>query len=328
MKNLIDKYRKDELTTAELSMLREKASAMTDAEIEEQISGSWFNDDIDTSSVKDELIDKKKKDIYSVIDRKQTGLPVFIRWAQIAAAILLPVSILFSLYFYRENHRIMSEEMFVTTGRAERASITLPDGSTVSLNSESRLGYFPKSYNKRKREISFSGEGYFQIFPDESIPFFVNAKGLQVKVLGTTFNLSVRENESTAQLALEEGKVLLVSTLNNKNAVLQKNQKAILEYATGDITVITDANIRDASAWKRDEMIFRNTELAEIIRRIEENYHVTIKTNPNCKDYLDDPFTGTLPADDLNEALKIIEYSYHLKTTINGKEITIEATKN
>jgi len=326
MKELIDKYRKDELTTEELSMLKKRVNAMTNEEIEQQLSDVWFNDDIDTSSINDELIERKKEDIYAVIGKKQSRISVFIRWSQIAAAILLPISILFSVYLYRENNSIMSKEMIVATGKTERASITLPDGSIVSLNSESRLGYLPKSYNKRKREISFSGEGHFQVFHNESIPFLINAKGLQVKVLGTTFNLSVRERNSTAELALEEGKVLLLSTRNNKSVILEKNQKAILEQSTGDITVITDKNIQDISAWRHGDMVFRNTELSQIIRMIEENYNVTIKVN--CKNCLSDPFTGTLPINNLNEALEIIEYSYHLKATIKGKEITIEANKN
>ena len=323
MKELIDKYRKDGLTPKELSKLRKKAGTMTDSEIEKYISDFWFNDSIDTSLVSYELIEKKKKDIDTVIDRKQFDLSKLIRWSQVAAAILLPVFIFFSVYSYRENRLIISEEMIVTTGKAERAGITLPDGSIVSLNSESRLGYLPKSYNKKERAISFSGEGHFQIFHNESTPFFINAKGLQVKVLGTTFNLFVREMSGTAVLSLEEGRVLLVSTRSNKNVILQKNQKAILEHSTGDITVITEENIQDVSAWRRGDMIFRNMELSQIIRIIEENYNVTIKAN--CEDYLSDLFTGTLPINDLNEALEIIEYSYHLKAIIKGKEITIEA---
>lgn len=324
MNELIDKYKHDILTPSELSELKKKINQMTDSEIEQSISDSWVKDDIDTSTVDDRLIAKTKEDIYAVIGRKKEArLSKLIRWSQIAAAILLPVFILFSVYFYRENNLIMSEEMVINTGRGERASITLPDGSVVSLNSDSRLGYLPRKYNKKEREISFSGEGYFQVFHNETTPFFINAKGLQVKVLGTTFNLSVRENDNTAELSLEEGKVLLVSMQSNKNVTLAKNQKAILNHLTGDITVITDENIQENSAWRRGDMIFRNTDLAEIINMIEENYNVTIKVN--CQEYLKDQFTGILPVNDLNEALEILEYSYHLKATIKGKEITIEA---
>ncbi|GHS91563.1 hypothetical protein FACS1894174_07040 [Bacteroidia bacterium] len=60
--------------------------------------------------------------------------------------------------------------MIVTTGKAERASITLPDGTVVALNTESQLEYHPKSYNKKERKINFSGEGYFQVYHNKEIP--------------------------------------------------------------------------------------------------------------------------------------------------------------
>ena len=69
-------------------------------------------------------------------------------------------------------------------------------------------------------------------------------------------------------------------------------------------------------------MIFRNTELLEVIRAIEENYNVKIQVD--CKDCLSDLFTGTLPANNLNEVLEIIERSYHLKSIITGKKIHLK----
>jgi ferric-dicitrate binding protein FerR (iron transport regulator) len=323
MDTLINKYKKDELTAEELVELKKLANSMTDEEIERQIHTSWMGDDIDTSSVDDSVEKRMKKNIESIISKKCSRISLLMRWSRIAAAILLPVSILCAIYFYRESNLILSQKMLVTTGKAERASITLPDGTSVSLNAESTLEYCIKSYNKKERKINFSGEGYFQVFHNEKIPFLINAKGLQVKVLGTVFNLSVREKNATAELALEEGCVLLLSTRNNQNVVLQKNQKAILNHSTGDITVIADKNISDVSAWMRGDMVFRNTELSQVIRSIEENYNMTIQVD--CKRCLSDSFTGTLPVNDLNEALEVLEHIYHLKAVITGKEIVIKS---
>jgi ferric-dicitrate binding protein FerR (iron transport regulator) len=323
MDSLIDKYRKDELKPEELLVLKKMEKSMTDEDIERQIHANWMDDDIDISSVDDGVEERMKNNIDAIIGKKHFRLSLLIRWSQIAAAILLPISILCAIYFYRENTLILSEEMFVTTGKAERASITLPDGTVVSLNVESALGYLPKSYNKKERKINFSGEGYFQVFHNKEIPFLVNVKGLQVKVLGTVFNLSVREKDMTAELALEEGSVSLLSTRNNQNVILLKNQKAILNQLTGDITVISNKNIKDISAWKRGDMVFRNTELRQIIRAIEENYNTAIKID--CTNCLSDLFTGTLPINDLNEVLDIIEHSYNLKVIYNGKEIIMKS---
>ena len=155
-----------------------------------------------------------------------------------------------------------------------------------------------------------------------NIPFLIDAQGLQVKVLGTKFNLLVRKTDRTAELALEEGRVSLLSTHTNKQVILNKNQKAILDYATGNITVIYDEHLKDISAWRRGDMVFRNTPLSQVIRTIEENYNVRIKIE--SEEYLNDPFTSTLPVSNLNEVLEVLERSYHLKAVINGKEIFLK----
>lgn len=129
--------------------------------------------------------------------------------------------------------------MIVCTARGERASVTLPDGTAVSLNSESRLAYFPKPITK-ERKISFDGEGYFQIDKNKEVPFIIDAQGLQVKVLGTTFNLLVRKDHKTAELALEEGSVWLGATQSHKNVILHPKQKAILDQSTGNIFIIAE----------------------------------------------------------------------------------------
>ena len=87
--------------------------------------------------------------------------------------------------------------------------------------------------------------------------------------------------------------------------ILKPDEKAILDQLTGNITVITDENIKNSSAWKRGDMIFRNTALSHILEAIEEHYNVSISVL--CEDCLVDKFTGSLPLSDLHEALTVIE---------------------
>ncbi|WP_029902539.1 FecR family protein [Prevotella sp. 10(H)] len=319
MNELLNKYRKDKLTPPELTELKDNVNSKSDTEIEEEMRNIWLGEDIDTSAVDEEMIKRIKTNCDQAIGKKRINLSSFARWAQIAAAILLPVFIAFSIYLYHENSLILSNEMLVTTGKAERATITLPDGTIVSLNAESALKYMPKDYNKKERKIDFNGEGYFQVHRDQHVPFLIDARGLHIEVLGTTFNLYVRDTDNQAILTLEEGSVSLLSVQNNQKVILKKNQKAILDQATGQITVFDDENVNEMSAWRRGDMIFRNTELSEVIRTIEESYDVAMTVE--CKDCLKDSFTGTLPINDLNEVLEVLEQSYHLKATLNGKKI-------
>lgn len=319
MDSLGNKYRKDTLTPSELQELRREINSMSDHELGEQMYQSWMNEDIDCTLADDARISKAKDKIDSAIGKKYSITYRLIRIGQIAAAILLPVFIILSAYLYNENIQETSDEMTVSTGKGERANVSLPDGTIISLNSDSKLSYLPKAYNREERNISFNGEGYFQVYKNKEVPFVINSKGLRIKVLGTTFNLYVRENAQKAELALEEGSVWLQSTKSSKNVTLYHNQKAILDQSTGNITVIEDENIKNSSAWRQGDMIFRNTPLSEVLRVLEESYGVTFKTE--CKNCLTDKFTGTLPITNLNEVLEVIEKSYHLKTEISGKEI-------
>ena len=323
MDTLENKYRKDALTPSELQELRSKVNSMSDNELGEQMYQSWMNGEIDCTFVEDQKVNKMKSNIDRTIGKKHLIKYQLIRFGQTAAAILLPVFIILSAYLYHENRQITSDEMIVSTGIGERANVSLPDGTTVSLNSNSRLSYIPKVYNREERKIEFKGEGFFRVTKNVSVPFIVNAKGLKVRVLGTTFNLSVRDNAHTAELALEEGSVQLLSVKSNKQVVLAPMQKAILNQETGNITVISDKNAKDASAWRLGEMVFRNTPLTGVLRTIEENYNVKIEINSDV--CLADKFTGTLPVVNLNEVLEVLEKSYHFKTEIIDKKILLNS---
>lgn len=321
MKSLEKKYRKDELTSEELSVLRQTLNAMPDSEVEQLLYDGWMNDDIDTSGVEDERIHRMKHRVDRTIGKKRPVVSLFVQWGKVAAAILLPVFILLSVYLYRENSLIISEEMIVSTGNNERATVTLPDGTQITLNANSKLGYQPKTYNKKERKIHFDGEAYFQVYKDLGVPFGISGEGLTVHVLGTTFNLSVRKKNQTAELTLEEGRVRLSSTKTNEVVTLHPMQKAVLDQKTGHITVFDDEDVTYSSAWRHGDMVFRNTALSHVVRSIEENYNVSIKID--CFDCLEDTFTGTLPLTDLNEVLEVIERSYHLKASIVGREILL-----
>lgn len=322
MDNLKHKYRKDELSSEELLELRRQVNDMSDSEIEQEMHNAWLNDDIDTAGIEDKRMHRIKQNIDIAIKKERTGLSLFIHWGRMVAAILLPVFILISFYLYHQNSLIISEEMIVSTARGERVSITLPDGTLVSLNSDSKLAYNSKEFNKKERKISFSGEGYFQVHKDVAAPFQISSKGMKVNVLGTIFNLEVREGNNTAELALEEGRVQLLSVKTNTSVILEPNQKAILDQLTGKITVVDDYDAKLSSTWRLGDMVFRNTKLSRVIQSIEENYNVTIKIE--CANCMEDTFTGTLPLTDLNEVLEVLERSYGLQATVVGREVYLK----
>lgn len=321
MKNLDYKFRKNKISLDELNELRSKVNSMSDHELEELMVDSWNNEEMNISFVEDEAMSRLKKNVEKLTGRKEKYKSLLSLVTKIAAVILLPLFIAISFYLYKENNQLVSEELIVSTGKSERAKLTLPDQTYVTLNSDSKLSYIPRLYNKEERIIDFEGEGYFQVYEDAGRPFIINTASLQVKVLGTTFNLNVRKSRNIAELSLEEGSVSLISIHTQKTVILKPDQKAILNQTTGEFTIIPNNN-RNTSAWQRGDIIFRNTSLFDVVKTIEENYNVNIKIA--CEDCLGETFTGTVPITNLNEVLEIIEQSYHLKATIKEKDIILE----
>lgn len=329
MKELERKYRKDQLSVEELRLLRAHVNAMSDQDIEKEMYEVWMDEepDLDMEFTK-ERSDRLKQRIDAQIDVSGEKANHFSFWllmnriARVAAILLLPVFVVLTIYLYQENGRMASEEMVVSTGKGERANITLPDGTAVALNSESSLTYTPRVFNKNKRQIRFEGEGYFQVVKNRDCPFLIDAEGLSVEVLGTTFNLDVRRSEKTAELILEEGSVRFRSLKTGKNALLEPMEKLILDQETGQFVIESGRDIETETAWKRGELVFENVAFEDLINSVEKNYGVRIETDYRSDAV--DSFTGTIPANNLLEALTVIGKVYHLSVLVEGDNIRME----
>lgn len=329
MEELELKYRKDRLSVEELRLLRERVNAMSDQDIEKEMYAVWMDDEPGLGmEFTKERSDRLKQRIDAQIDLsgEKVNRPSYWllmnRIARVAAILLLPVFVVLTIYLYQENGRMASEEMVVSTGKGERANITLPDGTAVALNSESSLTYTPRVFNKDKRQIRFEGEGYFQVAKNRDCPFLIDAEGLSVEVLGTTFNLDVRRSEKTAELILEEGSVRFRSLKTGKDALLEPMEKLILDQETGQFVIESGRDIETETAWKRGELVFENVAFEDLVSSVEKNYGVRIETD--YRSDAADSFTGTISANNLLEALTVIGKVYHLSVLVEGDEIRLE----
>lgn len=318
MDKLTKAYRLNTLTSDELQTLKEQINNMSDEELASVIYNDWENDDVQTEGIDNKEIAHIKQTIEAQIHKNAQRFTLT-KFIQIAASVLLPVFIISTFYLYKENNAILSDTMIVKTGKGERASIILPDSTEVTMNYNSIITYIPMLYSK-ERKIQFDGEGYFKVSKDKKHPFIINTKGLQVNVLGTTFNLLARSNDTIAELTLEKGSVQLISLQTGEKVLLAPDQKAILNHKTQCFTIINNNNIRNSIPWRKGDLVFRNEKLGTVLKIIEENYNYSITMDSN---YLEDIFTGTLPSSDINEVLEVLEKLYHLKAVIKGHEIQL-----
>lgn len=205
----------------------------------------------------------------------------------------------------------------LATPRGGHYKITLPDGSIVWLNSASSLR-FPTSFNGEKREVEMSGEAYFEIAKNVKQPFIVKVNdGSKVEVLGTHFNVMAYSDEDEAKTTLLQGAV----KVNKGDAynLLKPGQQAAIEK-DGRMTVLSNVNTSEVTAWKEDQFSFNSTDIHSIMKQISRWYDVDVEYKGNVSASLNGNIKMSVP---LSQVLEILTLAGNVKFDVQGKKITV-----
>ncbi len=204
----------------------------------------------------------------------------------------------------------------VTTPRGGQYQLDLPDGSKVWLNSASSIK-FPSEFNGDTRKVEMTGEVYFEIAKKHQ-PFIVTAKGQEVEVLGTHFNINAYPDEAHTQTTLLEGSVK-VRGADHSVHYLKPGQQSLIS-SEGDFQSITAADTEMAVAWKNGYFKFDRQNLQAIMRQVSRWYDVEVE------------YTGDIPADefvgkikrsgDVYGVLKVLRLS-KVNFTVKGRKIIV-----
>ena len=180
--------------------------------------------------------------------------------------------------------------------------IHLPDGSMVILNKHSKLDY-PVAFTAGAREVTLSGEAYFDIVHRPGQPFLVHTGKLMTRVLGTAFNIKAYPAENAIEVTVDHGKVQVLKGLSSMG-MLTDNQQIRYDRGRDDYARNT-VNVKPVIAWKPVEISFDDITMEEAARRIEQRFKVTVSfANPVVKDCR---VTATFyQEDDLDEIMTVI----------------------
>lgn len=201
----------------------------------------------------------------------------FMKYAAILVAPLL-ISTLWLGYLQFKPVESTTQYTTITASPGTIIKHQLPDNSTVWLNSGSQLTY-PMQFQSSKREVTLEGEAYFDVSSNPNYPFYVNTKkDLQVYVYGTQFNVCAYSNENYIETTLVEGKVNVRWPSTNAEIQLKPNESLIYELDNTKI-IKSLADVNEKTAWKEGKLIFRNTPLNEIFKRLSRHYNVNIEFN-------------------------------------------------
>lgn len=323
---MLDKFHSGRLNPSELQEFRRTISGMSDDELDAMIN-DYRTDSDSCNDIDEDTVAGIKSRIDTAIGRRD-GIHRFYKWISLAASVLLPILIAGGIYLYRqagqfnEYKEIIAGNISIGTGSGESVNTTLPDGSTVKLGPNSVVTYSLSRFNDRGRNLDLDGSGYFDIVRNPRSPFTIQASGMDVRVLGTRFRLSAHSTSSTSELYLAEGSVELHSSISDETVRMRPRQLATVDNLTGSITITAIENDREANAILQGAMVFKSEPLESVLKRIGDSYGRSLELKSKIAPA--DVFTGFLPTDNLEEALDVIETSYHLRAEIQGHIITLE----
>lgn len=209
----------------------------------------------------------------------------------------------------------IEQELYVPAG--QRARITLPDGSSAWLNAGSRL-YYPSVFGK-ERKVRLEGEGFFEVAKDADKPFIVAAADIEIKALGTQFNVYNYAKADFVSATLTEGSIVVYPAgKENEGQLLSPNQRLIVENGKFTLEKVMDA---DELLWKEGIYSFRKERMQDIIKKLELYFDVEIVVNnPRILEY---EYTGKFrQRDGILEILRIIQKIHHFKID-NDKDISL-----
>lgn len=188
-----------------------------------------------------------------------------------------------------------------------RGMVELPDGSQVWLNSDSEIS-FPARFDSSARLVSLKGEAYFKVVKDSHRPMFIECRDdILVKVTGTEFNITSYENDDSFNLLLVSGELTVEDRSRERIYSVKPSQQLTLYDDREMKPVRTTPVVEDMTAWKDGKLIFDDTPMPEVIKRLERWFGIRIILEDES--LLDDRFTATFTSESVTRVFDILKLS-------------------
>ena len=210
-------------------------------------------------------------------EKRKARIPVWRGLYKYAVAILLFGFISYFSYQKGENSlRNALAEIEVEAPSGSQTRLHLPDGTTVLLNSDSRITY-AQDFGVNSREVTLQGEGYFEVAHNQKIPFYVKTEDVQVRVLGTKFNFRDYPEDGEVVVSLIEGKVALKNKIRQEaDLVLMPDEQMVLDKKE-KVMKKESMNAQAVLQWAEGCLSFDETPLLEVAKILERSYDVEIE---------------------------------------------------
>ncbi len=275
-------------------------------------------------------------------------------WVLAAVICVLVGSAAFFLYF-GQGHSFKTNDLMgdrssisqISTNYGSKSKLVLPDGTMVWLNSGSNLTYDNNKFGVKSRHVQLVGEAYFDVAKDAEYPFIIHAGKINVKVLGTAFDIKSYPGDPTIQTTLIKGAIEIsfvnrpkdkiqlephqtLTIFNNNmhilnNSLNKAKPKDRDDYTVAPLTIMPKDSTIVQTSWLENKLAFQGEKFTELARQMERWYNVQITfTDSKVKQY---KFTGIFMNESLEQALQALRITAPFDYRIDENEVYISTTK-
>ncbi len=267
-----------------------------------------------------QTIDEQKA--FQKISRKinkspNIGLSVYFQ--RVAAILLFPLIAIAAFYYSKrtiDHVQIAQVTNTVETPLGMRSSLILPDSTKVWLNAGSKIS-FPVVFSNQSREVSLSGEAYFEVKKNKKWPFVVFTKNVNVVVTGTTFNCNAYPENDQVQTVLVEGEVYLSNSSRTVLKQMNAGELAVYNKSNGQF-IKKKTDLQKYIAWKNGKLMFRDDKMDKVVEKLERWYNVDfVIADKEIASYV---YTATFVDESLDQVLKMLSISAPIRYTISDRK--------
>lgn len=241
-------------------------------------------------------------------------------YAGAAALLLLCIVALIWKLSDNSSRQIPQATLAVVSKSVKHQTISLPDGTKVTLNEGSQLDY-PEVFNPSSRDVYLTGEAFFDVKHDPAKPFMVHTGNFITRVLGTAFNIRAYPGDANVSVTVTRGKVQVQSESNNRTlGVLKAGDQIVIDKTSARVN-LAKADVEKVVGWKTTDMVFDNTTMDEAVIALGNRYGKTFvfdnEAIRRCR------FTANFTNDSLNQSLDVICTLINASWELSGQQDTI-----
>ena len=271
-------------------------------------------------------------------------------------ASLIACITLIGVFFYFNNKNTKSlaavqnnatNKSEVSTKNGSRTKIQLPDGTMVWLNGNSKLAYDNIHFGEGIREVTLIGEGYFDVVKNKEKPFIIHTAKMDIKVVGTSFNVKCYPDEKNTETSLIRGSIEVTLKNRKEKIMLAPSEKLVISnddpanvhklendnkqprkaiaskpfITLQHLTIMGDDSVVVETAWVQNRLVFSSETFEDVAQKMEKWYGMHISfTNKKIRT---EKLTGSFEKETVNEALSALQLTTHFKYKINNDTIII-----